>query len=165
MPYPGSAAPYPASGMPYPGSAVPYPLAVTPVPAKKRDALTIVFGVLMAVFFLSSAGTGLLYFSDHNASQNKISDQQSQITVLQKNADDARNALTSTKTELTSAQADLAKAQDDLKTAQAATGACETSVQAYFAYVKKTVQAGGTPSGQENQDLVLAMASACHASL
>jgi hypothetical protein len=158
MPYPASGMPYPASGMPYPASAAPYPIAVAAMPPKKSNALAIVFGVLMAVFFLGSAGTGYLYYSDHAASQTKISDQQKQIVDLQKQADDANSQLASTKKDLTNAQSDLTSAQDADK-------ACTGAVQKFIDAVVQAAQSGQNLSTAQGNALVQAMVTACNVSL
>jgi peptidoglycan hydrolase CwlO-like protein len=105
------------------------------MPPKKSSALTIVFGILMAVFFLGSAGAGALYATDHSSSQKTISDQNSKITDLQKQLDDAKSQLSSTKKDLTAAQ-------DDLTSAQAAQKACEDKVQALFNLLTQATDPG-----------------------
>jgi peptidoglycan hydrolase CwlO-like protein len=149
--------PYPASVAPYPASAAPYPIAVA-MPPKKSSALTIVFGVLMAVFFLGAAGAGVAYYSDHTSSQNKISDQQKQIVDLQKQADDANSQLSSTKKDLTNAQSDLKTAQDGMK-------ACSAALQAFLDAIVQTAQTGTPPSAAQESALEKAMYSACNVSL
>jgi uncharacterized protein HemX len=114
-----------------------------PVKAK-GGAMTWVFALLLVILVLGAAGGGALFFVVKQRTDQRMADQQAQITALQKQVEQQD-------TDITSRQSAIRKAESDLAAALArgtASEPCTAAVQTMWDKAKAGDIAGVTTATQ-----------------
>ena len=114
-----------------------------PVKAK-GGAMTWVLALLLVILLLGAAAGGTLLFLAKQRTDQRLADQQAQITALQKQVEQQDSDITARRAAIRKAESDLATAQDRSKASEA----CTAAVQAMWDKAKAGDIAGVTTATQ-----------------